>query len=57
MQHYGRTAMGVNPFPNPAFDVIDNATDFVVYAMRQGFNQSSVDARIDQLARFLEFQS
>lgn len=45
---------GATSFPNPAFDLIDNATDAVAYAIRKGLSQSAIDASVDQLARFLE---
>lgn len=45
---------GAASFPNPAFDLIDNATDAIAYAIRKGLSQSAIDASVNQLARYLE---
>ena len=45
--------MGTSAFPNPALDLVDNAVEFVAYAINQGYPQTSIDGRVDQLVKYL----
>lgn len=43
----------MNQFPNPALPALVNVANNVAYAIEKGYQQAIIDARLDELVRYL----